>query len=120
DPGFDNAFNPNGASAETFRYEINWGDGTNADAGVAPVTTRGDRGILTAGGFGGSHIFADNGTYTVRVTMTDDDGGVDTKSFMVTVKNVNPTLSVVPNQVADEGATLNLPRLGTFTDPGFD
>ena len=77
-------------------------------------------GVPTAGSFDGSHIYADNGVYTVTVTVMDDDGGVTVQTFEVTVNNVAPTLTVSPNQTVNEGATLNLPNIGQFTDPGFD
>ena len=120
DPGFDNGSNPHGASLETFSYSVNWGDGTSADTGAATRDVLGDRGLLTAGSFDGSHIYADNGTYTVTVRVTDDDGDFDEETFQVTVNNVAPTLAVAANQTIDEGALLSLTDLGTFTDPGFD
>ena len=57
----------------------------------------------TAGSFDGSHIYADNGDYTVTVTLIDDDGGVTVQPFEVTVNNVAPTLTVPPNQTVNEG-----------------
>ena len=51
----------------------------------------------TAGSFDGSHIYADNGVYTVTVTVMDDDGGVTVQTFEVTVNNVAPTLDVAPD-----------------------
>ena len=80
----------------------------------------GSNNVLTAGSFDGQHIYADNGVYTVTVKVTDDDGGSATKTFNVTVNNVAPTLTVVPNQTINEGSQLSITNIGQFTDPGFD
>src|SRR5436190_489519 len=74
----------------------------------------------TRGSFDNSHIYADNGIYTVTVTVTDDDSGSDTKTFAVTVKNVNPTLTPPPNRTTLFPYTTLFRSIGTFTDPGFD
>ncbi len=120
DPGFDNPQNIPSPTVETFTYAINWGDGTSVDSGAATVDVHGSPGVLTAGSFDGQHIYADNGLYTVTVKVTDDDGGATTKTFTVTVDNVAPTLTVVPNQTVNEGSQLSLTNIGQFTDPGFD
>ena len=120
DPGFDNSGNPAGEVEERFTYSIDWGDGTTVDMGTVTDFTTGSEGVVSDGSFDGSHIYADNGTYTVSVTVFDDDGGSDTKSFVVTVNNVSPTLTVTTDQTIDEGAELVLADIGTFTDPGFD
>ena len=117
DPGFDN---PALSTVETFTYSIDWGDGTNADTGDATIDTVGDRSVPTAASFDGSHIYADDGTYTVAVTVIDDDGGVARDTFLVTVGNVNPTLTVANDQSVDEGATLSITSIGSILDPGFD
>ena len=119
DPGFDNAA-ATPATAETFTVSVDWGDGTTADSGSATIDTPGSSGSLTAGSFDGSHTYADNGTYTVSVTVADDDGGADTETFDVTVGNVDPTLVVLGNQTIDEGSLLSLTNIGTFTDLGFN
>lgn len=125
DPGFDNPLNggPGGNGdevAETFTYEINWGDGTAPDFGFAAVDSPGGPGTLTAGSFDGQHTYADNGLYTVEVRVIDDDGGVDIELFQVEVTNVAPTLAVAPDQTIAEGSLLQITDIGTFTDPGFD
>ena len=125
DPGFANSLNVNdpsngGETTETFSYSINWGDGTTIDLGSATIDAPGSVGVLTTGSFDGSHTYADNGLYTVTVTVFDDDLGQDVHTFSVTVANVNPTLSVVANQTINEGSLLSLPNIGQFTDPGFD
>jgi PKD repeat protein/methionine-rich copper-binding protein CopC len=125
DPGFNNPSNTGdpangGEVEETFTYTITWGDGTAVDSGAATVDQVGSPGTPTAGSFNGSHTFADNGVYTVTVTVFDDDGGQHQRTFTVTVNNVDPTLNVVGNQTVNEGSLLSLTHIGTFTDPGFD
>ena len=82
DPGFDNSLNPlPGERTETFTYSINWGDGTTTVTGGATVDVAGGAGVLTQGSFDGGHVYADNGTYTVTVIVSDDDAGSDTEDF---------------------------------------
>ncbi|VTS07896.1 PKD domain-containing protein [Tuwongella immobilis] len=122
DIGFDNPLNPlvSGGSSEKFTYSVNWGDG-NSSTGDATVTQVGAPGVSTLGNFGAGHTYADNGKYTVTVRVTDDDGFFDEKQFVITVNNVNPTLSLsVPSVVTgEEGKSLTLSQIATFSDPGF-
>ncbi|REK12570.1 MAG: hypothetical protein DWQ37_11655 [Planctomycetota bacterium] len=120
DPGYDNPFNEGGETSEQFTYAIDWGDGSPVDSGAATIDVPGGPGTPTQGSFDGAHIYADNGLYTVTVTVTDDDGGSDTATFHVLVNNVAPTLTVPENIVIDEGTTLSIEDIGQFSDPGFD
>jgi len=120
DPGFDNPDNEGGETEEQFTYTIDWGDGSDLEFGPVTDVTSGGPGEPTTGSFGGSHTYADNGVYTVTVTLSDDDGATVQKTFTVTVRNVDPVLTVVPNQIVNEGTELVIPDIGTFTDPGFD
>ncbi len=95
---------------------INWGDGTAVDnAGISQSGS----GSGVVGIISGSHRYADNGTYTVTVTVTTPYGTTSSDSFTVTINNVAPTLAplsgpamVIPGQPLAYSAT--------FADPGFD
>lgn len=100
---------------DTQSAQLDWGDGSTGPGTVA--VTNGppaDTGTVT-----GTHRYADNGMYTVKVTVTDDDGGSTTKSFPVQVSNVAPALTLDPGQVktVSEGSVLN--ARASFTDPGW-
>jgi PKD repeat protein len=91
---------------DTHTATIDWGDGT-VEAGVVDEVAR---------TVSGSHAYADNGSYGVTVTVTDDAGASASAEFTMTVNNVAPTVEAGQDQVADEGSTVNL--LATFADPG--
>ena len=80
--------------------------------------TNGSPGVDSTGSFSGNHTYADDGTYTVTVTIHDDNGGIDTKTFTVTVHNVDPTLTGTSDLTVNEGQAFTLTGLGVgFTDP---
>jgi PKD repeat protein len=126
DPGFDNPLNPTVPAtgnplAESFTFDIDWGDGRDAVIGMSVADMNGTPGVPSSGTIAGSHTYADDGVYTVTITVRDDNGGSDTKTFTVSVNNVAPTV-VLPygNQAILEGQTVSFADLATFTDPGFD
>ena len=92
-------------SGDTHTAQINWGDGTVGS------------GTVGAGAVTGAHTYADNGVYTVAVTVTDDDGGSDSDTFEVTVYNVAPVVTAATGLVVDEGQSFNR-QVATFTDAG--
>jgi PKD repeat protein len=65
-----------------------------------------------------SHTYAQDGVYTVSLTVTDNDGLTDTAFTTTSVANVAPVVG------AFAGATLlpgeSYTANGTFTDPGAD
>jgi hypothetical protein len=90
---------------------INWGDGNITDASIS-----GDQVF-------GAHAYADNGSWTATVQVTDDgstNGVADVKSgsttAAVTIGNVAPT--VATPSVSYDPATGMLTMSATFSDPG--
>ncbi len=73
---------------------------------------------VVSGTLSPTHVYADNGAYTVTLTVTDDDGGVGQDTLTVYVYNVPPSVNAGPDQTVDEGDTVSFS--GSFTDPGAD
>ncbi|NQU66512.1 MAG: PKD domain-containing protein, partial [Candidatus Marinimicrobia bacterium] len=68
---------------------------------------------------GGRHSYANNGTYSVILTVTDGDNGTHTVSNNISITNVNPSiLSFVNPGAGDEGQTLSFSAYAI--NPGFD
>jgi PKD repeat protein len=65
-----------------------------------------------------SCVFGDDGTFTVTLTVTDDDGLSTSVSTTVTVYNVAPTVDSLPSLTIDEGQKATF--TGHATDPGSD
>lgn len=92
---------------------IDWGDGTS-DLLTLPV---GDR------SFSLSHQYLDDDptatpsdSYTISVTLSDDDTGSDSGSTSIQVDNVAPTVSAGADETIDEGTAFV--GVGSFSDPG--
>src|SRR5262249_52090631 len=73
---------------------------------------------VTATGATASHTYADDGSYTVTLTVSDGFGGVAHDTLTVTVLNVAPTVSFQgPARVSHTRAAA---FTGSFTYPGAD
>ena len=86
---------------DTLTYDWNFGDETTAEG--KDVT----------------HIFADNGDYTITLTVTDSDGAFTTATKEVTVNNLAPTISEIIGETEIEEGT-EVTYSATATDPGND
>jgi len=116
DPGFDN---PAAGTVEDFSAFVNWGEGFGVQAPMTVLETPGSAGTATTGSASASHVYADDGAYLVTVTVRDDDGGYGTDVFLVTVRNVAPTVDPAPDlSIAEGGAAVTVAL--SASDPGFD
>jgi parallel beta-helix repeat protein len=89
----------NGPNTERYAMEWDFGDASIETGTLTPI-----------------HVYADNGVYTVTLTVTDHEGSVETDTLTVTVNNVAPTVNAGPNQTVGAGGTVTFS--GSFTDPG--
>ena len=90
---------------------VSWGDGS--DPVMLVVNQDNGSGIVPA-----KHVYADDGSYLVTVTIADAFESVS-KEFNVTVENVAPTLGVTSSATSiNEGQSVSFETM--FSDPGFD
>lgn len=101
----------------THTATIAWGDGTAIEAGLVTQAPTTSDGTVT-----GSHVYADNGTYRVTVTVTDDGDASASATFLVTVKNVAPTatFSVTSADPITYGETVTVAIAAAFDPSNAD
>ena len=94
----DADFNDPG-TLDTHTATIDWGDGTPTEDATIDETPFGPPGSTEGldGTVSGTHVYGDNGTYTVTVSIEDDDSGQDSGTFAVTVNNVAPLVDAGPH-----------------------
>jgi uncharacterized membrane protein/PKD repeat protein/uncharacterized protein YegL len=75
-------------------------------------------GATAAGSLTAVHTYADNGVYTVTLTVTNSENQTVSDSLVVTVHNVAPTVTAVDDLTVIANNELAA-VLATFTDPGW-
>ena len=85
--------------ADTHSIAWDFGDGGTASETLAPT-----------------HVYADNGSYIVTLTVTDDEGASANDTLTVTVANVDPAVEAGADQETDEGQAVSF--TGSFSDAG--
>ena len=103
----DSGFFNDPGTLDTWTATVDYGDGS----GLQALALDADK------TFDLNHIYADNGVYTVIVTVTDDDGGSHSDTLGITVNNVAPTIILNPVTQIDENGVAVL--TGTITDAGI-
>lgn len=97
------------ADIATATATVDYGDGS----GVQPLA-------LTGNAFTLNHVYANQGSFLVTVSISDGDGGITNDTLTVIVANVLPSLvaaSTVPVSIL-EGSSTNLTI--DFADPGVN
>ena len=84
--------------ADTQSAVIDWGDGTPLDTSF---TVFSDARKGAVGALEDAHAFSAPGTYLIRVTVTDDDGGATTKQFTVTVLSLEDAIEQLADELTD-------------------
>jgi len=90
---------------------VDWGDGMTEPLVLAPGTG--------GGSFANTHVYADDGAYQVKLTLSDTFGRMREDALNVQVNNTPPTLALSGFETSDEGSVYTL-TLGAVTDPGTD
>jgi hypothetical protein len=103
-------------TADAFELIIDWGDGSTPELVSRPVGST---------SFSRSHTYADDNpsgtasdTYSIALSIADDDGGIGTGSASVVVNNLAPSLSISAPEngtLYAVNATVNLSA--SLTDP---
>src|SRR5258708_2716190 len=108
-----------GQSLGDLTATIDWGDGTptNPDVTTALVSAGSPLGTFTVTDPTG-HIYAEEGTYTVKVSINDDGGGATkTASASVVVADADAFTGSVANIAPVEGMALaSTTVIATFDD----
>jgi hypothetical protein len=74
--------------------------------------------ILSGTNFSLSHVYQDNGTYTVTISVTDNQGATGTGTATITVNNVAPTVGTITAPSSPVLVNTAMTASANFTDPG--
>ena len=91
-----------GATASDYSGTIAWGDGTSTNFNFGSGAVSGGGGNFTVGG---SHIYAEEGTYTSTVTINDDGGSQAIDTATTTVADAPLTAGILTVGGGVEGTT---------------
>ena len=108
-----------GLSGGTEGQSLHFDASTSSDAdGTVQQYQWSIDGTVVGSGSTLDHVFADNGSYEVRLVVTDNGGGTDVTTSSVSVANVAPSIGALAGGTVNEGSAFT--AAGSFADPGDD
>lgn len=96
------------SSSTSWTATMDYGDGS----GVQSLSLNSDK------TFNLSHVYKDDGTYTVTVKVTDNQGSTGAATATITVNNVAPTVGVITAPSDPQQVNTSVGISANFTDPG--
>jgi hypothetical protein len=93
----------------TYAATVDYGDGS----GPQPLTLNPDH------TFALSHVFADEGSYPVTVTVSDGQGDTGSATFILAALNVPPSVGTITAPQAPVPVNTAVSPSASFTDPGI-
>src|SRR3989344_1828925 len=81
------------------------------ESGLQPLALSGTNFLL-------SHTYKDNGIYTVRVSVTDNQGVTGTRTGTITVNNMKPSVGIITAPINPVQVNTPIFASASFTDPG--
>ena len=97
------------SDSSSWTATVDYGDGLD----VQPLTLNPDK------TFALSRVYADNGSHTVTVTVTDNAGGAGSDTLILKVNNVAPTVGTINAPTKPVKVNTAISASSTFTDLGL-
>ncbi|HEX6965175.1 MAG TPA: PKD domain-containing protein [Gemmatimonadaceae bacterium] len=88
---------------DALTYTWDLGDGTTGTGSTPPAT----------------HVYDDNGSYTISLTVSDGRGGTNTATTTATIANAAPTLSTMTGPIQASAVNTAIAVSATYSDPGI-
>ena len=105
-------YNANGSFSDSdstsWTGTVDYGDGS----GVQSLALNSDK------TFSLNHLYKDNNTHTLTVTVMDNEGAVGAEAATITVENVNPTVSTITAPINPILVNTSLTASASFSDVG--
>jgi CSLREA domain-containing protein len=95
---------------DTHTASISWGDGSSSAATIFE--------LAGSGSLAATHVYADNGSYTIALLVEDQDKGSASQTVTATIANVAPSVVPAPAATVLRNTPVTM-QVASFTDPGF-